>query len=208
MSAARGEVPARRGYPGYLYSDLASLYERCGRMRGKRGSVTLVPVLTMPAGDITHPVPDLTGYITEGQLLLDADMHARGVYPPLDVLGSLSRLMRRGTGAQLTREDHPELSDQLYALTARAVQAAELAEIVGADALPAADQRLLDFRTALEREFLSQGRQEARTLEQTLERGWRVASRLPAAELTMVSRQTLAARYRPQEDDAEHGYIG
>ncbi|MGP0103422.1 MAG: V-type ATP synthase subunit B, partial [Solirubrobacteraceae bacterium] len=208
VSAARGEVPTRRGYPGYLYSDLASLFERAGRMRGRRGSVTLVPVLTMPAGDITHPVPDLTGYITEGQLVLEADLHARGVYPPLDLMGSLSRLMRRGTGAQLTREDHPELSDQLYALTARAVQAAELAEIVGADALPAADQRLLDFRTALEREFLSQGRQEARTLEQTLERGWRVASRLPAAELTMVSRQTLAARYRPEEADAEHGHVG
>jgi len=208
VSAARGEVPTRRGYPGYLYSDLASLFERAGRMRGRSGSVTLVPVLTMPAGDITHPVPDLTGYITEGQLVLEADLHARGVYPPLDLMGSLSRLMRRGTGAQLTREDHPELSDQLYALTARAVQAAELAEIVGADALPAADQRLLDFRTALEREFLSQGRQEARTLEQTLERGWRVASRLPAAELTMVSRQTLAARYRPEEADAEHGHVG
>jgi len=214
VSAARGEVPTRRGYPGYLYSDLASLFERAGRMRGRRGSVTLVPVLTMPAGDITHPVPDLTGYITEGQLVLAADLHARGVYPPLDLMSSLSRLMRRGTGAHLTREDHPELSDQLYALTARALQAAELAEIVGADALPASDQRLLVFRAALERELLSQGRQEARTLEETLDRGWRVASRLPAAELTMVSRQTLAVRYRPEqldaeeEPDAEHGHIG
>jgi V/A-type H+-transporting ATPase subunit B len=214
VSAARGEVPTRRGYPGYLYSDLASLFERAGRMRDRRGSVTLVPVLTMPAGDITHPVPDLTGYITEGQLVLAADLHARGVYPPLDLMSSLSRLMRRGTGAHLTREDHPELSDQLYALTARALQATELAEIVGADALPASDQRLLVFRAALERELLSQGRHEARTLEDTLDRGWRVASRLPANELTMVSRQTLAVRYRPaqldeeEEPDAEHGHIG
>jgi V/A-type H+-transporting ATPase subunit B len=209
VSAARGEVPTRRGYPGYLYSDLASLFERAGRMRDSRGSMTLVPVLTMPAGDITHPVPDLTGYITEGQLVLAADLHTRGVYPPLDLMGSLSRLMRRGTGAGLTREDHPELSDQLYALTARALQAAELAEIVGADALGADDQRLLVFSDALEREFLTQGRQEARTLQETLDRGWRVASRLPAAELTMVSRQTLAARYRPEEEpDAEHGHVG
>jgi V/A-type H+/Na+-transporting ATPase subunit B len=203
VSAARGEVPTRRGYPGYLYSDLASLFERAGRMRGHRGSVTLVPVLTMPAGDITHPVPDLTGYITEGQLVLSADLHTRGIYPPLDLMGSLSRLMRRGAGAQLTREDHLELSDQLYALTARALQAAELAEIVGADALPTADQRLLVFHAALERELLSQGRHEARTLQETLDRGWQVASCLPAAELTMVSRQTLAARYRPQELDPE-----
>jgi len=208
VSAARGEVPTRRGYPGYLYSDLASLFERAGRMRGRRGSVTLVPVLTMPAGDITHPVPDLTGYITEGQLVLAADLHARGVYPPLDLMGSLSRLMRRGAGGTLTREDHLELSDQLYSLMARALQAADLAEIVGADALPAADQRLLAFRTALEREFLSQGRQEARTLEATLDLGWRVASRLPAAELTMVSRQTLASRYRGEEPNAEHGNVG
>ncbi len=208
VSAARGEVPTRRGYPGYLYSDLASLFERAGRMRDHRGSVTLVPVLTMPAGDITHPVPDLTGYITEGQLVLAADLHARGVYPPLDLMGSLSRLMRRGTGAHLTREDHPELSDQLYSLTARALQAAELAEIVGADALPVVDRRLLAFREALEREFLSQGQQEARTLERTLDLGWQVASRLPAAELTMISRQTLAARYREEEADAEHGHVG
>jgi V/A-type H+/Na+-transporting ATPase subunit B len=127
VSAARGEVPTRRGYPGYLYSDLASLFERAGRMRGRRGSLTLVPVLTMPAGDITHPVPDVTGYITEGQLVLATDIDARGVYPPLDLMGSLSRLMRRGTGAGLTRDDHPELADQLYALTARAIEAADLA---------------------------------------------------------------------------------
>jgi V/A-type H+/Na+-transporting ATPase subunit B len=202
VSAARGEVPTRRGYPGYLYSDLASLFERAGRIRAQRGSVTLVPVLTMPAGDITHPVPDLTGYITEGQLLLAAELHARGVYPPLDLMGSLSRLMRRGTGAGLTREDHPELSDQLYALTSRALQAAELAEVVGADALPAADQRLLSFREALEREFLSQGQNEARALEATLDLGWRVVSRLPPSELTMISRQTLAARYRAAQPGA------
>jgi V/A-type H+-transporting ATPase subunit B len=208
VSAARGEIPTRRGFPGYLYSDLASLFERAGRMRDRPGSVTLVPVLTMPAGDITHPVPDLTGYITEGQLVLATDLHARGIYPPLDLMGSLSRLMRRGTGAHLTREDHLELSDQLYALTARALQAAELAEIVGADALPAADQRLLAFRAQLERKFLSQGQQESRTLETTLDLGWQVVSQLPATELTMVSRQTLAAHYRAEEDDAEHGHVG
>ena len=199
VSAARGEVPTRRGYPGYLYSDLASLFERAGRMRDRRGSVTLVPVLTMPAGDITHPVPDLTGYITEGQLVLAADLHARGVYPPLDLMGSLSRLMRRGTGAHLTREDHPELSDQLYALTARAAAGGRARR--DRRRRRAAGRRPAPARISRERSSASssaRGSSEARTLEATLDLGWQVASRLPAAELTMVSRQTLATRYRAE----------
>ncbi len=145
VSAARGEIPARRAYPGYLYSDLASLYERCGRIRGMPGSVTLVPVLTMPGGDITHPVPDLTGYITEGQIVLSPDLHARGIYPPVDALSSLSRLMRHGAGPGRTRDDHLEVAAQTLAALASARRAAELAELVGAAALSASDRRYQDF---------------------------------------------------------------
>ena len=145
VAAARGEVPSRRGYPGYLYSDLASLYERAGRVRGRPGSLTQLPVVTMPAGDITHPVPDLTGYITEGQLVLDPELHVRGVYPPFDALGSLSRLMRLGAGPRKTRDDHLEIAAQLYAFAARARQVADLADVVGADALAPGEARFLDF---------------------------------------------------------------
>ncbi len=147
VSAARGELPGRRAYPGYLYSDLATLYERCGRIRGRSGSVTVLPVLTMPAGDITHPVPDLTGYITEGQIVLSPEVHARGIYPPVDALASLSRLMRNGAGPGRTREDHLELAAQLLAALARARQVRELAEIVGDSALSATDQLYLEFAT-------------------------------------------------------------
>ena len=170
VSSARGEMPGRRAYPGYLYSDLASLYERCGRIRGRPGSVTVLPVLTMPAGDITHPVPDLTGYITEGQVVLSPEVHARGVYPPVDPLASLSRLMRSGAGPGRTREDHLDVAAQLLAALARARQVGELAEIVGAAALNATDQRYLDFATALERRLVDQQRTETRTLADTLDR--------------------------------------
>ena len=148
VSAARGEMPGRRAYPGYLYSDLASLYERCGRVRGRPGSVTVLPVLTMPAGDITHPVPDLTGYITEGQIVLDAGLHARDVYPPVDPLSSLSRLMRHGAGPGRTREDHLDLAAQLLAGLARAREVRELVELVGAGALSATDRSYLDLATS------------------------------------------------------------
>ncbi|HEU6444384.1 MAG TPA: V-type ATP synthase subunit B, partial [Gaiellaceae bacterium] len=182
VSAARGEVPSRRGYPGYLYSDLASLYERAGRMKGRPGSLTQMPVLTMPAGDITHPVPDLTGYITEGQLLLSQDLHVSGVYPPFDALGSLSRLQRLGAGPGRTRDDHLEIAAQLYAAAAEARQIADLADVVGAAGLTARDRRFLTFADVYLSGFLAQGRDERRTLEETLGRAWQVASTLPRRE--------------------------
>jgi V/A-type H+-transporting ATPase subunit B len=186
VSAARGEMPGRRTYPGYLYSDLASLYERCGRIRGKTGSVTVLPVVTMPAGDITHPVPDLTGYITEGQIVLSADVHARGIYPPLDPLASLSRLMRRGAGPGRTRDDHLDLAAQTLASLARARQVRELAEIVGSAALNATDQLYLRFASDFERRLVDQQPAERRDLNQTLDRCWDVLTVLPARELTML----------------------
>jgi V/A-type H+-transporting ATPase subunit B len=196
VSAARGELPGRRAYPGYLYSDLATLYERCGRIRGRSGSVTVLPVLTMPAGDITHPVPDLTGYITEGQVVLAADVHARGIYPPVDPLASLSRLMRNGAGAGRTREDHLELAAQLLAALARARQVRELAEIVGDAALSATDQLYLEFATEFEHGLLDQQRHEHRAIDETLDRCWDVARLLPRRELTMLSQRFLEAHPR------------
>ena len=201
VSAARGEVPSRRGYPGYLYSDLASLLERAGRIEGSEGSLTQLPVLTMPAGDITHPVPDVTGYITEGQLVLSPELYARGISPPFDPLASLSRLMHRGAGPGLTRDDHLEISAQLYGIAARARQAADLAEVVGEDALSPSDLDYLRARSAFETDFLSQPLEESRTLDDTLDRAWNVASLLPRAELSMVSPDTLQARYRPDRRD-------
>ena len=197
VSAARSEIPGRRAYPGYLYSDLASLYERCGRIRGRPGSVTQLPVLTMPAGDITHPVPDLTGYITEGQIVLGAEVHAHGVYPPVDPLSSLSRLMRKGAGPGRTRADHLDLAAQLMAALARARQARELAELVGAAALSATDRQYLAFADAFEQRLVHQRPDEVRTLEETLERAWAVASVLPRRELVMLSPEHLDAHYAP-----------
>ena len=195
VSASRGEIPSRRGYPGHLYSDLAALLERAGRIKGRAGSVTQLPVLTMPAGDVTHPVPDTVGYITEGQLVFSPELHAQGLYPPFDALGSLSRLMRLGAGPGRTRDDHLELAAQLYALAAQARRARELAEVLGEDALSDAEHRRLDFAEAMNAEFIGQERGEGRTLEDTLERGWRVVSRLSRAELTMLSDASLDAHY-------------
>ncbi|MDN4477518.1 V-type ATP synthase subunit B [Demequina sp. SYSU T00039] len=205
VSAARREIPARRGYPGYLYSDLASLYERCGRVRDRDGSVTIVPVLTMPAGDITHPVPDLTGYITEGQIVLSPEIAARGVYPPVDTLGSLSRLMRHGAGARRTRDDHLDVAAQVLAALARARQSAALAELVGAAALGETDRSYLAYREELERELLDQGDAESRSLEETLDRAWTALATLPRQELTMLSPEMIRAHLElPDEgvDDA------
>jgi V/A-type H+-transporting ATPase subunit B len=187
VSAARGEVPGRHAYPGYLYSDLASLYERCGRIRGVPGSVTVLPLLTMPAGDITHPIPDLTGYITEGQIVLSTEAYARGTYPPVDPLSSLSRLMRKGAGPGRTRDDHLDLSAQLLAALARARQVRELADLVGTAALSVTDRQYLAFADTFEREFVNQRVDERRGLDQTLDRGWRALSVLPRRELTMLS---------------------
>jgi V/A-type H+/Na+-transporting ATPase subunit B len=195
VSAARGEVPSRRGYPGYLYSDLASLYERAGRIKGRPGSLTQMPVLTMPAGDITHPVPDLTGYITEGQLVLSQELHVEGVYPPFDALGSLSRLQRLGAGPGRTRDDHIEIAAQLYAFIAEARQIADLADVVGASGLTTRDRRYLTFADVFLSGFLSQERDESRTLEETLGRAWRVASTLPRHALSMVQEALVEAHY-------------
>jgi V/A-type H+-transporting ATPase subunit B len=186
VAAARHEIPARRAYPGYLYSDLASLYERCGRIRGRPGSVTILPVLTMPAGDITHPVPDLTGYITEGQVVLSPDLHARGVYPPMDVLSSLSRLMRKGAGPGRTREDHLDVAAQVIAALARAMQAAELADLIGVGALSETDRRYLEYRTAVEQRLVHQQATESRKLDETLDLAWQALAVLPRRELTML----------------------
>jgi V/A-type H+-transporting ATPase subunit B len=195
VSSARGEIPARRAYPGYLYSDLASLYERCGRIHGLPGSVTLVPVLTMPAGDITHPVPDLTGYITEGQVVLSADIHARGVYPPVDALSSLSRLMRHGAGPGRTRDDHLDVAAQTLAALAAARRVAELAELIGSAGLSDTDRHYLELQAAFERVLMSQGMEENRGLAETLGRAWRALGVLPRRELTMLSSRLLDAYY-------------
>ena len=176
VSAARGEIPGRRAYPGYLYSDLASIYERCGRIRGRRGSLTLVPVLTMPAGDITHPIPDLSGYITEGQIVLSPQSQAADFYPPVDVLASLSRLMRKGTGAGRTRADHPAAAAQLLAALARARSARDLADLIGEAALTETDRRLpFRLRACVQRAGDPPGAGEARSLEDTLSRVWEVS---------------------------------
>ncbi len=204
VASSRGEIPSRRGYPGYLYSDLASLYERAGRIQGRPGSLTQLPVLTMPGEDITHPVPDLTGYITEGQVVLSHDLHVRGVYPPFDPLRSLSRLMRLGAGEGKTRADHLEIAAQLYALVAQARRISDLAEVVGEEALSDGERRYLGFVDAFETGFVQQGGRELRSLEDTLERAWNVASVLPRQELTMVSEAALAALY-VEERDGEQG---
>ncbi len=187
LSSARGEVPSRRGYPGYLFTDLAEIYERCGRIHGRPGSITEMPVLTMPAGDITHPVPDLTGYITEGQIVLSPDVHARGIYPPVDALSSLSRLMRRGAGAGRTRSDHLAIAAQLLALLARARRASDLAALIGADALSITERAFLDYATRFETDFIDQDPHQARPLAATLDLAWEVAAAVPARELTTVT---------------------
>ncbi len=195
VSATRGEIPGRRAYPGYLYSDLASIYERCGRVRGRAGSLTQVPVLTMPAGDITHPVPDLTGYITEGQIVLSPELHGQGIYPPIDVLGSLSRLMRKGAGEDRTRADHPAIAAQLVAAFARAREVRDLSELIGTGALSATDRRYLSFADAFSSVLIDQRHDESRSLDETLARAWRVASELPRQELTMVSTAEIDRYY-------------
>ncbi len=201
VSSGRGEIPARRAYPGYLYSDLASLYERCGRIRGRDGSVTVLPFLTMPAGDIAHPVPDLTGYITEGQIVLSPQVAAESVYPPVDLLGSLSRLMRTGAGHGRTRDDHLDVAAQGLAALARAQQARELADLVGEEALSETDRRYVAFATALHHEVVDQSPSENRPMAETLDRLWTALALLPTRELSMVSPEQRRAHLpeRPGE---------
>ncbi len=201
VSAVRGEIPGRRAYPGYLYSDLASIYERCGRLRDRPGSVTQMPVLTMPAGDITHPVPDLTGYITEGQIVLSPEVHASAIYPPVDVLGSLSRLMRNGAGEDRTRSDHPALAAQLIAAVAHVREIRELAELIGEDALTETDRSYQSFERTFTTVLLNQRPDEIRTLDDTLTRAWRAASKLPRRELTMLTAADIARYYTTDSSD-------
>lgn len=197
ISSAREEVPGRQGYPGYMYSDLASIYERAGRVRGKKGSITQMPILSMPADDITHPIPDLTGYITEGQIVLDRGLYNRGIYPPINVLMSLSRLMKEGIGPGKTREDHAEIKDQLYAAYARAQELRSLAVIVGEEGLSETDRKYLRFADAFERRFLSQGFYENRSIEETLDLAWEVLSILPESELTNIKEANIK-KYHPR----------
>ncbi|MEM1641122.1 MAG: V-type ATP synthase subunit B [Acidilobaceae archaeon] len=197
ISIAREEVPGRRGYPGYMYTDLASIYERAGRAEGKRGSVTIMPVLTMPDDDITHPIPDLTGYITEGQLVLSRDLWRKGIYPPLDVFLSLSRLMKDGIGAGKTREDHREVFYQLMSAYAEGQYLREVVAIVGEEGLSPLEKKYLEFADLFERRFLNQREGERRTFEETLDIAWEVLSVLPEEELTQVREETLK-KYHPK----------
>lgn len=198
VSAARKEVPGRRGYPGYMYTDLASLYERAGRIKGKKGSITQIPILTMPEDDKTHPIPDLTGYITEGQIILARDLYLKGIHPPIDVLPSLSRLKDKGIGKDKTREDHAETMNQLFAAYARGKEARELAVILGESALSDTDKLYSKFSTSFEEKYVSQGYDTNRDIEETLEIGWELLKILPRAELKRISYETLD-QYYPAE---------
>ena len=203
VATAKGDVPARKGYPGYLYSDLAEIYERAGRIRERHGSITMVPVVSMPSDDITHPIPDLTGYITEGQLVLSRTLNNEGVYPPVDIPPSLSRLMKDGIGKQLTREDHGRVASQLYAAYARALEVRNLASIIGADELSETDQNYLSFAEAFEQRFVGQGEDEDRSIIETLNLAWDLLSLLPAEALTRVGEADLAKYHHWQGTAAE-----
>ncbi len=199
VSAARKEVPGRRGYPGYLYTDLASMYERAGRIRGKKGSITQIPILTMPEDDKTHPIPDLTGYITEGQIILSRELYKKGVTPPIDVLPSLSRLKDKGIGANKTREDHADTMNQLFSAYAQGKEAKELSAILGEAALSDTDKLYAKFAEAFEREYVSQGFTVNRTIEETLDLGWKLLRILPRAELKRIKEQYIR-KYLGQEE--------
>ncbi|HJK73516.1 MAG TPA: V-type ATP synthase subunit B [Methanocorpusculum sp.] len=197
IGAAREEVPGRRGYPGYMYTDLASIYERAGIIKGLKGSVTQIPILTMPGDDITHPIPDLTGYITEGQIVISPELHRKGIYPPINVLPSLSRLMNLGIGKGLTREDHKKVSDMLYSGYAEGVDLRGLVAIVGKDALSERDQKFLEFADEFENKFVRQGADEDRTIAQTLDIGWNMFVQLPESELEKRIDRDLIKTYHP-----------
>ena len=201
VATAKGDVPARKGYPGYLYSDLAEIYERAGRIRNRHGSITMVPVLSMPSDDITHPIPDLTGYITEGQIVMSRELHNQGVYPPVSVPPSLSRLMKDGIGKDFTREDHPRVASQLYASYARALEARNLASIIGAEELSERDRRYLKFAEAFEKRFVGQGEDDDRSIEETLNLAWDLLSFLPPDALARVSEADIK-KYHKWEANA------
>jgi V/A-type H+-transporting ATPase subunit B len=199
VATAKGDVPARKGYPGYLYSDLAEIYERCGRIHQRHGSITMMPVVSMPSDDITHPIPDLTGYITEGQIVLSRELHNQGIYPPVHISPSLSRLMKDGIGKDDTREDHPRVAAQLYALYARALETRNLASIIGADELSDRDRRYLRFADEFDARFVGQGDSEERSIEATLNLSWELMSCFPRDMLTRVSETDLAKYYQGAE---------
>ena len=199
ISSSKGEIPSRKGYPGYLYSDLASLYERAGIVAGQKGSVTQIPILTMPNDDITHPIPDLTGYITEGQIVLGRDLHAQGIYPPISVLPSLSRLMKDGIGEGYTREDHQAVANQLFSSYARVADARSLASVIGEDELSETDRKYLAFGRAFESEFVGQGDAEDRLVQKTLDIGWKLLGILPRGELDRLDSAMLDKYYKARK---------
>ena len=195
FSSSKGEIPGRKGYPGYLYSDLASIYERAGIIEGLEGSVTQIPILTMPNDDITHPVPDLTGYITEGQIVLDRNLDQKGIYPPVSILPSLSRLMKDGIGEGFTRWDHSVLANQLFSSYAKAQDARSLASVIGEEELSALDKKYLNFGNMLETEFIGQLANENRTIEETLDLGWKLLKMFSKEELDRVDEETFNRIY-------------
>ena len=196
VSSSKGEIPSRKGYPGYLYSELATLYERAGIVEGVNGSVTQLPILTMPNDDITHPIPDLTGYITEGQIVLDRNLHGQAIYPPISVLPSLSRLMKDGIGKGYTREDHQDLANQLFSAYAKVGEARNLASVIGEDELSPIDKKYLEFGKAFEERYIGQGPNENRTIEETLDLGWELLRILPKEELDRVDTKILDVYYK------------
>ena len=200
ISTTRGEVPGRKGYPGYLYSDLAELYERAGKIKGSEGSITQIPILTMPNDDISHPIPDLTGYITEGQIVMDRELSQKGMYPPVAGLPSLSRLMKDGIGSSMTREDHKDVSSQLFASYSKVKSVRSLAQIIGEEELSALDRQYLLFGDRFEKEFLSQGEFENRSIEETLDIGWKVLSVLPVSELYRIKPELIEKYLTAKED--------
>ena len=200
ISAARDEVPGRRGYPGYMYTDLATIYERAGKIKGKKGSITQMPILTMPDDDITHPIPDLTGYITEGQFVLDRGLHMKGIYPPVNVLPSLSRLMNKGIGKGKTREDHSDVSNQLYAAYARGNEVRDLMRVVGEESLTDLDRTYLKFADEFETKLVKQGFEEDRSIEESLEIGWSLLGMLPSSELKRIREEYIKKYYTPTKE--------
>ncbi len=200
ISTTRGEIPGRKGYPGYLYSNLAELYERAGKIKGSNGSITQIPILTMPNDDISHPIPDLTGYITEGQIVLDRELSQKGMFPPVAGLPSLSRLMKDGIGDGMTREDHKDVSSQLFAAYSKVKNIRNLAAIIGSEELSDVDKKYLKFGDRMEKEFLTQGEYENRTIEETLTIGWSVLSELPRSDLYRIDPK-LIEKYLPKEED-------
>lgn len=203
FSSSKGEIPSRKGYPSYLYSDLASLYERAGMIKGLKGSLTQVPILTMPNDDITHPIPDLTGYITEGQIVLDRTLDQRGLYPPISVLPSLSRLMKDGIGKGFTREDHPALANQLFSSYSKVQEARSLASVIGEDELSDIDKNYIEFGKRFENDLVAQSLQENRTIDQTLSIGWKILETLPRDELDRIEK-SMMDKYMAEEDRGGH----